>query len=155
MGVGKGAQDKKEIEKASQDLMVITGQKPKVTHARASIAEFNLREGAPIGLMVTLRGRRKDDFLRKLFRIVLPRLRDFHGLSLKGFDGYGNYNLGISEQVAFPEIDGSKIDKIRGLQITIVTDTQSDEEAKEILQNLEMPFEKFKTEKAFKKVERK
>lgn len=142
MGVGEAAQDKGVIEAASQDLLAITGQKPKVTRARVSIAEFKLRKGAPIGLMVTLRGKRKNDFLQKLFRIVLPRLRDFQGLSVKGFDGRGNYNLGISEQIVFPEVDAKKIDKVRGLQITMVTDTDSDKEAKEFLQTLGMPFAK-------------
>jgi len=142
MGVGEGAQDKSVIEAASEDLLVITGQKPKVTRAKISISEFNLREGAPIGLMVTLRSKRKDAFLEKLFRIVLPRLRDFQGLSIKSFDGQGNYNLGIPEQIVFPEIDASKVKKIRGLQITIVTDTNSDEEAKKVLENLGAPWGK-------------
>ncbi len=142
MGVGEGAQDKSMIEAASEDLLVITGQKPKVTRAKISISEFNLREGAPIGLMVTLRSKRKDAFLEKLFRIVLPRLRDFQGLSIKSFDGQGNYNLGIPEQIVFPEIDASKVKKIRGLQITIVIDTNSNKEAYKILRNLGAPFEK-------------
>jgi len=142
MGVGEAAQDKKVLEPAIRDLMTITGQKPKVTAARVSIAEFKLRQGAPIGLMVTLRQKRAADFLQKLFQIVLPRLRDFQGVSLKGFDGHGNYNLGLTEQIVFPEIDTSKVNQARGLQITIVTDTDSDQKAKKHLADLGMVFEK-------------
>lgn len=140
MGIGEATQDKAVVESASQDLMVITGQKPKICRARVSISEFKLRQGAPIGLMVTLRGKRMEAFLQKLFRIVLPRLRDFQGVSDKSFDGHGNYNLGLPEQIVFPEIDGSKIDKIRGLQIIIVTNTDSDKKAKKLLEELGMPF---------------
>lgn len=141
MGVGEASQDKRVIEAASQDLMAITGQKPKVCRARVSISEFKLRKGAPVGLKVTLRGKRMEAFLQKLFRIVLPRLRDFRGLSVKSFDGRGNYSLGIVEQVVFPEIDASKIDKARGLQITLVTNTDTDKKAFKLLTKLGMPFE--------------
>lgn len=142
MGVGEGASDKNAIESAAQDLMAITGQKPKVTQARVSIAGFKIRKGDPIGLMVTLRGRRMNDFLKKLFTIILPRLRDFQGVSSKSFDGNGNYNLGIPEQIVFPEIDYAKVAKIRGLQITIVTNAGKDEEARKLLTELGMPFTK-------------
>lgn len=142
LGIGEGASDKGVIEKASQDLAVITGQKPKIARAKASIAGFKLRAGAPIGLVVTLRGKRMADFLEKLFKIVLPRLRDFQGLSVKSFDGRGNYNLGIAEYTVFPEIDYSKVEKVRGLEVTIVTRTSDDQEAKKLLESLGMPFEK-------------
>jgi len=145
IGLGEGAHDKNVIEAASRDLMVITGQKPAIRRARAAISGFKIRKGDPIGLKVTLRGRRMKDFLIKLFAIVLPRLKDFQGVSLKSFDGQGNYSLGISEQIVFPEIDYSKIDKIRGLEITIVTNTRSDEKAKELLESMGMPFEKIKS----------
>lgn len=144
IGVGEAVNNKNVIKAASADLMAITGQKPKITQARVSIAGFKVREGQPIGLMVTLRGKRMRDFLKKLFTIVLSRLRDFHGVSRKGFDGHGNFNLGVPEQIVFPEIDYEKIDKIRGLQITIVTNTNSDKEAEKLLENLGMPFEKLK-----------
>lgn len=142
MGLGETAKDKNLIEAASQDLATITGQRPKATRARMSIAEFKIRKGEKIGLMVTLRGRRMTDFLKKLFSIVLPRLRDFRGVSLNGFDGHGNYSLGMAEQIVFSEIDYSKIDKVRGLQITIVTNTGSNKEAKVLLEKLGMPFAK-------------
>jgi len=142
MGIGAASQDKKLIEPASRDLTVITGQKPKVTRARRAIAEFKLRAGAPIGLVVTLRGRRMEAFLTKLFRIVLPRLRDFRGVPTKGFDGHGNYNLGLAEQVVFSEIDSSQVRQTRGLQVTIVTDTNSDQAARDYLKKMGKPFEK-------------
>jgi len=142
IGLGEGAHDKNVIEAASRDLMAITGQKPTIRRARISIAGFKIRKGDPVGLKVTLRRKRMKDFLTKLFAIVLPRLRDFQGVPLKGFDGRGNYSLGIPEQIVFPEIDYSKIDKIRGLEITIVTNTRSDEKAKELLESMGMPFEK-------------
>lgn len=142
MGVGEGTQNKAAVEAAGRDLMTITGQKPGVCRARVSISEFKLIKGTPIGLKVTLRGRRMEAFLQKLFRIVLPRLRDFQGLSIKSFDGQGNYNLGITEQIVFSEIDASKIDRIRGLQVTIVTNTDSDQKAKKLLEELGMPFTK-------------
>lgn len=142
IGEGEGASEENAIKSAVQDLTAISGQKPKITQARKAISGFKIREGDAIGLMVTLRGRRMNDFLKKLMTIVLPRLRDFQGVSLKSFDGHGNYNLGISEQIVFPEIDYSKVDKIRGMQITIVTNTRSDEKAKKLLQEIGMPFAK-------------
>lgn len=142
LGIGEGTIDKGVIEKASQDLAVITGQKPKVAKARASIAGFKLRAGAPIGLVVSLRGEKMYNFLEKLFKIVLPRLRDFQGLSIKSFDGRGNYNLGISEYTIFPEIDYSKVEKVRGLEITIVTNTDDNQKATRLLELLGMPFMK-------------
>ena len=147
IGLGEGAHDKNAIEATSRDLMAITGQKPAIRRARVSISGFKIRKGDPIGLKVTLRGKRMRDFLTKLFTIVLPRLRDFQGVSLKSFDGRGNYSLGIPEQIVFPEIDYSKIDKIRGLEITIVTNTRSDEKAKELLELMGMPFEKIQNSK--------
>lgn len=147
MGIGEGAHDKKLVENASSDLTIITGQKPKICPAKSSIAEFKIRRGDPIGVMVTLRGKRMEAFLKKLIMIVLPRLRDFQGVSPTAFDGNGNYNLGITEQIVFPEIDYSKIDNVRGLQITIVTDTNSDDLARELLRSLGMPFAKQEAEK--------
>lgn len=142
LGIGEGASDKGIIEKVALNLAVLTGQKAKIAKARASIAGFKLREGAPIGLVATLRGERMYDFLEKLFKIVLPRLRDFQGLPIKSFDGRGNYNLGITEYTVFPEIDYSKVDKARGLEITIVTNAGEDQKAKRLLELLGMPFEK-------------
>lgn len=140
VGLSEAMEDKKVLEAASNNLAVITGQKPKVTKARQSIAGFKLRAGQPIGLMVTLRSQRMYDFFEKLVTIVLPRLRDFQGVSLKSFDGQGNYTLGISEQIVFPEIDYAKVDKVRGLEITIVTNARTDEKSKRLLELLGMPF---------------
>lgn len=142
IGLGEAVADKKVIGAASQDLAAITGQKPKLTQARVSEAGFKIRRGVPIGLMVTLRGKRMRDFWQKLVTIVLPRLRDFQGVSSKSFDGRGNYSLGLAEQIVFPEIDYEKIDKIRGLQLTVVTSTDDDQEAKKLLTGLGMPFVK-------------
>lgn len=142
IGLSETLDDKKVLEAASEDLAVITGQKPKITRARQSIAGFKLRKGQPIGLMVTLRGQRMYDFLEKLVKVVLPRLRDFQGVSLESFDGQGNYSLGLPEQIVFPEIDYAKVDKVRGLEITIVTNAQIDEKAKRLLELLGLPFEK-------------
>lgn len=142
IGMGEAIADKKAIEAASQDLIAITGQKPKVTQAKLSVSSFKLRKGDPIGLMVTLRGKRMQDFLKKLVGIVLPRLRDFQGVPTSSFDGHGNYNLGLAEQIVFPEIDYAKIDKVRGLQVTIVTDSDSDKKAKKLLEEMGMPFTK-------------
>lgn len=141
-GLKEAKDDKKLLEVVGEQLQAISGQKPKVTRAKKSIAEFQLSRGQPIGLAVTLRGKRAYDFMEKLFAVVLPRVRDFNGVSLKSFDGNGNYNLGISEQIVFSEIDFSKIDKIRGLQITITTDARNDEKATMLLTKLGMPFEK-------------
>ncbi|MBN1262961.1 MAG: 50S ribosomal protein L5 [Candidatus Pacebacteria bacterium] len=142
VGLGEAVADKTVIEKVALILTLITGQKPKVTKARVSISTFKLREGMPIGLMVTLRRERMFDFLEKLIRIVLPRLRDFQGLSFKGFDGRGNYSLGLKEQITFPEADYDKIDKVRGLEITLVTSAGSDDKARLLFEELGMPFEK-------------
>lgn len=144
IGLGEALKDKKVLETAGADLAAIAGQRPKVLPARKSEAGFKLRAGQPIGLKVTLREQRMYDFFEKLVKIVLPRLRDFQGVSLKSFDGQGNYNLGISEQIVFPEIDYAKIDKARGLEITIVTDAKDDKKAKRLLELLGMPFEKDK-----------
>jgi large subunit ribosomal protein L5 len=142
MGVGQAAGEKGLLEKAMEDLKAITGQKPRVNKARLAIAGFKIRKGDAIGLMVTLRGKRMYFFLEKLFRIVLPKLRDFKGVSSSGFDGQGNYNLGLTEQIVFPEIDYAKIDKTRGLQITLVTSAKDEKQAKRLLENLGMPFTK-------------
>jgi large subunit ribosomal protein L5 len=140
MGLGEAIQNIKLLESASQELAAITGQKPVVTRARRSIAAFKLREGMPIGCMVTLRRDRMFDFLDKLFNVVLPRVRDFRGVSERGFDGRGNYTMGIKEQIIFPEIDYDKIYKIKGMNITIVTTARTDEEGKSLLALLGMPF---------------
>lgn len=144
VGVKEAKDDKKVIELVSEQLESITGQKPKVCRAKKSIAGFKLGKGQPIGLCVTLRGRRAFDFLEKLFAIVLPRVRDFSGTSLTAFDGRGNYSLGIAEQIVFTEIEFNKIDKTRGLQITIVTNAKNDDEARLLLTKLGMPFAKEK-----------
>ncbi len=140
MGLGEAIQNIKILESAQAELAAITGQKPVVTRGRRSIAAFKLREGMPIGCMVTLRKDRMYAFLDKLMNVVLPRVRDFRGVSDKGFDGRGNYTLGIREQIIFPEIDYDKIDKIKGMNITIVTTAPSDAEGKQLLTLLGMPF---------------
>lgn len=142
MGVGEAAQNPKVLDGAVEDLMRITGQKPVVTRAKKSIAGFKLREGMPIGCKVTLRGERMYHFLDKLINVALPRVRDFRGVSPKAFDGRGNYSLGLKEQLVFPEIEYDKIDKVRGMDIIIVTTAQTDEEARELLAELGMPFRK-------------
>lgn len=142
MGIGEASQDKGELEEPQRDLALITGQKPKIAVSRQSIAGFRLRAGAPIGLVVTLRGIRRDAFLEKLFRVVAPRLRDFQGLSEDSFDGRGNYSLGISDYTVFPEVDAAKVKKTRGLQITLITNTEDDEKAREMLKLLGLPFKK-------------
>ena len=134
--------DKKNLEKAADDLQTITGQKAKITKAKTSIATFKLREGDKIGLTVTLRGNRMYDFYEKLVKIVFPRVRDFSGVSAKWFDGQGNLSIGFSENTVFPEIDPGKVDKIRSLQVTIVTNADNDEQAKELLTAMGMPFKK-------------
>ena len=142
MGVGAAALDKGLIDKANQDLTQITGQKPLVTKARKSVASFKVRQGMPLGLKVTLRGKRMYEFLEKLFSLVFPQLRDFRGVNEAQFDGQGNYTFGFKEQIVFPEIDYGKIDKIRGLEVTVVTSTDDDKAAKLLLDKLGMPFEK-------------
>ncbi|MGL5826393.1 MAG: 50S ribosomal protein L5 [Nocardioides sp.] len=140
MGVGEAARDSKLIEGAIKDLTTITGQKPMVTKARKSIAQFKLREGMPIGAHVTLRGDRMWEFLDRLLSLALPRIRDFRGLSPKQFDGRGNYTFGLTEQVMFHEIDQDKLDRIRGMDITIVTTATNDEEGRSFLKHLGFPF---------------
>ncbi len=140
MGLGDAIENIKVIDSAADEIGVITGQRPVVTKARKSIANFKLREGVPIGVMVTLRRDQMYFFLDKLMAIALPRVRDFRGVSPKGFDGRGNYTLGVKEQIIFPEVNYDKIDKIRGMNITIVTTAKTDEEGLELLRLLGMPF---------------
>jgi large subunit ribosomal protein L5 len=140
MGVGDAARDSKLIEGAIRDLATITGQKPQVTRARKSIAQFKLREGQPIGAHVTLRGDRMWEFLDRLLSLALPRIRDFRGLSPKQFDGRGNYTFGLTEQVMFHEIDQDKIDRVRGMDITVVTTATNDDEGRALLRHLGFPF---------------
>lgn len=140
MGCGDGARDHKFIEAALKDLETITGQKAVVTKAKHSIAGFKLREGQAIGVKVTLRGEKMYEFMEKLIRVALPRVRDFRGVSKTAFDGKGNYTLGIKEQLIFPEIEYDKIDKVRGMDIIFVTTAKTDEEARELLRFLGMPF---------------
>ncbi|MBW1990619.1 MAG: 50S ribosomal protein L5 [Deltaproteobacteria bacterium] len=142
MGLGEAIHNIKLLDSASAELAAITGQKPVVTRARRSIAAFKLREGMPIGCMVTLRRERMYFFFDKLVNVVLPRVRDFRGVSDRSFDGRGNYTLGIREQIIFPEIDYDKVDKIKGMNITIVTTAETDEEGKYLLSLLGMPFRK-------------
>jgi large subunit ribosomal protein L5 len=140
IGMGEALTNAKALDAATGDLAIITGQKPIITRARRSIAQFRVRTGNPIGAKVTLRGERMWDFLERLTRLALPRIRDFRGIPSKSFDGRGNYSLGLREQLAFPEIDYDKIDRLRGLEISIVTTAKSDEESKRLLQLLGMPF---------------
>jgi large subunit ribosomal protein L5 len=140
MGVGEGAQDAKILESAMKDLAAITGQLPVVCRARKSIAAFKLRQGAAIGCRVTLRGDRMYEFFDRLVNFAIPRIRDFRGVSPKAFDGRGNYTLGLTEQIVFPEIDYDKVAKVLGMDITIVTTATRDEEAAELLKELGMPF---------------
>jgi large subunit ribosomal protein L5 len=140
MGLGEATQNIKILDSASAELAAIAGQKPVITRARKSIAAFKLREGMPIGCMVTLRRDKMFEFLDRLLNVALPRVRDFRGVSDKAFDGRGNYTLGIKEQIIFPEIDYDKIDKIKGMNITIVTSATTDEEAKFLLRRMGMPF---------------
>lgn len=140
MGLGEAIQDIKVIDHAVRDLSIITGQRPVVTKAKKSIASFKLREGMPIGCMVTLRGKRMYEFLDRLVNFCLPRVRDFKGVSDRSFDGRGNFTLGIKEQIIFPEIEYDKIDKIRGMNITITTTARTDKEGKALLRFLGMPL---------------
>lgn len=140
MGLGEAIHNIKLLDSASEELKIIAGQRPVVTRAKKSIAAFKLREGMPIGCMVTLRHRRMYDYYYKLVNIALPRVRDFRGLSGKALDGHGNYSLGIKEHIIFPEIEYDKIDKIKGLNISIVTTAKTDEEGKELLKLMGMPF---------------
>ncbi len=140
IGLGEALANAKAIDAAVGDLALITGQRPVVTKAKKSIATFKVREGNPIGAKVTLRGARMWEFLERLTRVALPRIRDFRGVSGKAFDGRGNYTLGLKEQLSFPEIEFDKIDRLRGLEVTIVTTAKSDEESKRLLALLGMPF---------------
>jgi large subunit ribosomal protein L5 len=140
MGVGEATQNAKLVEKAAEELAVITGQKAAIRKARKSIANFKLREGQPIGATVTLRGVRMWEFFDRLVNVSLPRVRDFKGVSPKAFDGKGNYTLGVREQIIFPEINYDKVEKIKGLNITVVTTARNDEEGRALLRHLGMPF---------------
>lgn len=140
MGVGEASADKKIIENATNDLEKISAQKPIITKARKSIATFKVRQGYPVGCKVTLRGIKMYEFLDRLVNIAIPRIRDFRGIQVKGFDGRGNFNMGIKEQIIFPEIDYDKIDKIRGLNITVTTTAKTDQEAKALLSAFRFPF---------------
>jgi large subunit ribosomal protein L5 len=140
MGVGEGKENPKVLDFATADLQAIAGQRPVITRAKKSIASFKLRENVPIGCKVTLRGPRMYEFLDRLVNVALPRVRDFKGVPPKGFDGRGNYNLGLKEQIIFPEIVYDKVDKVRGMDITVVTTARSDEEAKALLTHLGVPF---------------
>jgi large subunit ribosomal protein L5 len=140
MGLGEAVQNAKLIEAAAEELTAITGRKPIVTRAKKSIASFKLREGMPIGVMVTLRGDQMYDFLDRLVTVALPRTRDFKGISPKAFDGRGNYTLGIREQIIFPEINYDKVDRIKGMNITFVTSAENDEQGRALLKSLGMPF---------------
>ncbi len=142
VGMGEALDNPKALEAASSDVVAITGQKPVITKARKSIANFKLREGRAIGVTVTLRGDKMWSFLDRLMNIVLPRVRDFRGVSDEAFDGRGNYTLGLREQIIFPEIEYDKVDRVRGLEITIVTTAQTDDQAAMLLQMLGMPFRK-------------
>jgi large subunit ribosomal protein L5 len=140
MGLGEAIQNAKLLDSAGQELAAITGQKPVITRARKSIANFKLRQAMPIGAMVTLRGTRMYEFFDRLSNVALPRVRDFRGLSSRAFDGRGNYTLGLRDQVVFPEIDYAKVDKIKGMNISIVTDARTDAEALALLRHLGLPF---------------
>jgi len=140
MGVGEATQDKKRVDAAAAEMMAIAGQKPVVTRAKKSIAQFKLREGMPIGCKVTLRRERMYEFLDRLITIALPRVRDFRGVNPKSFDGRGNYALGLKEQIVFPEINYDRIDKVRGMDVIITTTAKTDDEARELLRAFGMPF---------------
>jgi large subunit ribosomal protein L5 len=142
MGVGDAVANSKVLDAAVNDMQLIAGQKPVITRAKKSIAGFKLRENMPIGVKVTLRGERMYHFLDKLFNVTLPRVRDFHGVSTKAFDGRGNYTLGLKEQLIFPEIEYDQVDKVRGMDIVLVTTAKTDEESRELLSALGMPFAK-------------
>ena len=142
MGLGEAVADKKVLENATADMQAIAGQKPIVTVARKSVAGFKIREGYPIGCKVTLRGERMWEFLERLISITIPRIRDFRGLNAKSFDGRGNYSMGVKEQIIFPEIDFDKVDKVRGMDITITTSAETNEEGKALLTAFNFPFRK-------------
>ena len=141
MGVGEASQDKKKVQIAAEEMSLIAGQKPVITRAKKSIAQFKLREGMPIGCKVTLRRDRMFEFLDRLVTIAMPRIRDFRGLNAKSFDGRGNYAMGLKEQIVFPEISYDKIDKVRGMDIIVTTTAQTDDEARELLRLFGFPFQ--------------
>ena len=147
MGVGEATQDKKKVEVAASEMELIAGQKPVITKAKKSIAQFKLREGMPIGVKVTLRRERMYEFLDRLVTVALPRVRDFRGLNPKSFDGRGNYAMGLKEQIIFPEISYDRIDKVRGMDIIVTTTAKTDEEARELLRLFNFPFPKVEEEK--------
>jgi large subunit ribosomal protein L5 len=147
MGVGEATQDKKKVETAAAEMQLIAGQKPVITKARTSIAQFKLREGMPIGVKVTLRRERMYEFLDRLITIALPRVRDFRGLNPKSFDGRGNYAMGLKEQIVFPEINYDRIEKVRGMDIIVTTTAKTDDEARELLRLFNFPFPKVEEEK--------
>jgi large subunit ribosomal protein L5 len=140
MGLGEATQNAKIVDTGADELARITGQKPVITRAKKSIAQFKVRKGMPVGTMVTLRGERMWDFLDRLMSVALPRVRDFRGVSPRGFDGRGNYTLGLKDQLIFPEVDYMKVDKARGMNISVVTSAKTDEESRKLLQLLGMPF---------------
>ncbi|OGN97792.1 MAG: 50S ribosomal protein L5 [Chloroflexi bacterium RBG_13_51_36] len=142
IGLGEATQEPKALEAAEKDLATISGQHPVTTRSKKSISAFKLRAGVPIGMMVTLRGKRMYDFFDKLVNVVLPRFRDFRGVSRDSFDGRGNYSLGMKEQIVFPEIDYDKVDRIRGMEVTIITTAKNDDEARTLLELMGMPFRK-------------
>ena len=142
MGVGEATQDKKKVEQAAQEMELIAGQKPVITKAKKSIAQFKLREGMPIGVKVTLRRERMYEFLDRLITIAMPRIRDFRGVNPKSFDGRGNYNMGLKEQLIFPEINYDRVANVRGMDITIVTTAKNDDEARALLEGFNVPFRK-------------
>ena len=141
MGVGRATQDIKELDRAVDELTAITGQKPSIRRARKSVASFRLREGMPIGAKVTLRGERMFEFLDRLISIVLPRVRDFRGVSRDAFDGRGNYTMGLKDQLIFPEVDYTQVDRVRGMNVTICTTAESDEPARALLRSFGIPFQ--------------
>jgi large subunit ribosomal protein L5 len=140
MGVGDALQDQKLLDAAVAEMAQIAGQKPAIRRAKKSIANFKLREGVPIGCLVTLRGARMYEFYDRLINVAVPRIRDFRGLNPRGFDGRGNYNLGLTEQIIFPEIDYDKVGKVRGMNVTIVTSARNDDEGRELLRLMNLPF---------------
>jgi large subunit ribosomal protein L5 len=145
IGLGEARENARAVESATADVATISGQKPVVTKAKKAIANFKIREGMPVGVAVTLRGDRMYEFLDRLLNAALPRIRDFHGVSPKAFDGRGNFSLGVKEQLIFPEIDYDKVDRIRGMQINIMTSAKNDEEGRRLLELLGMPFAKDRT----------
>jgi large subunit ribosomal protein L5 len=142
MGVGETVRDRKILDHAISDMVKITGQKPVVTNARRSVASFKIRDGWPVGCKVTLRRERMYEFLDRLINIAIPRVRDFRGMSVKAFDGRGNYNMGVREQIIFPEVDYDQIDELRGMNITITTSARNDEEGRALLEAFDFPFRK-------------